>query len=83
MPMEILGTQRDITQETKRAEEIKNLMLRSHTVFNSSLVDMIYYDANGYLADLNETACHTFGVKDAQALIKRGIKMNDIPSYRD
>lgn len=83
MPMEILGTQRDITQETKRAEEIKNLMLRSQNVFNSSLVDMIYYDAKGYLADLNETACHTFGVKNAQALIKRGMKMNDIPSYRD
>ena len=70
-------------EETKRAEEIKNLMLRSHTVFNSSLVDMIYYDAKGNLADLNETACKTFGVKDAQALIKRGMKMNDIPSYRD
>jgi PAS domain S-box-containing protein len=83
MPTEILGTQRDITQETIRAKEINNLMLRSHTVFNSSLVDMIYYDANGYLADLNETACHTFGVKDAKALIKRGMKMNDIPSYRE
>lgn len=83
IPIEILGTQRDITQETKRAKEINNLMLRSHTVFNSSLVDMVYYDAKGYLADLNETACHTFGVKDAQALIKRGMKMNDIPSYRE
>ena len=83
MPSEILGTQRDISEETRRAEENKNLMLRYHTVFNSSLVDMIYYDANGYLADLNDKACETFGVKDPQALIRRRIRMTDIPSYRD
>ena len=83
IPIEILGTQRDITQESKRAEENKNLMLKFHNVFNSSLVDMIYYNANGYLADMNEKACQTFGVKDAKALIKRKMKMTDIPSYRD
>ena len=83
IPIEILGTQRDITEENRKAEENKNLMLKFHTVFNSSLVDMIYYDANGYLADLNEKACETFGVKDAKTLLKRKMKMTDIPSYRD
>lgn len=83
MPEEILGTQRDVTEERRRAKENKNLMLRYHNVFNSSLVDMIYYDANGYLADLNETACKTFGVKDPKTLLKRKMKMTDIPSYRE
>ena len=83
MPNEILGTQRDITKEQLRAEETRKLMLRYHTVFNSSLVDMIYYNADGYLAELNEKACQTFGVKNGHALIKRGMKMTDIPSYRD
>lgn len=82
-PIEILGTQRDTTKEKKLAEEDKNLMLKYHTVFNSSLVDMIYYDANGYLAELNETACKTFGVKNPQTLLKRKMKMTDIPSYRE
>ena len=82
-PIEILGTQRDATKEKKLAEEDKNLMLKYHTVFNSSLVDMIYYDADGYLADLNETACKTFGVKNPQTLLKRKMKMTDIPSYRE
>ena len=45
-PIEILGTQRDATKEKKLAEEDKNLMLKYHTVFNSSLVDMIYYYAD-------------------------------------
>lgn len=83
MPIEILGTQRDITKEQKRAVANKNLMLRFHTVFNSSQVDMIYYNADGYLADLNDKACETFGVKDPQSLLKRKIKMTDIPSYRE
>ena len=83
IPCEILGTQRDVTQERQRAEETRKLMLRYHTVFNSSLVDMIYYNADGYLADLNDKACETFGVKDPQTLLKRRMKMNDIPSYRD
>ena len=82
-PIEILGTQRDATKEKKLAEEDKNLMLKYHTVFNSSLVDMIYYDADGYLAELNETACKTFGVKNPQTLLKRKMKMTDIPSYRE
>ena len=50
LPIEILGTQRDVTKEKKLAAANKNLMLKFHTVFNSSLVDMIYYDADGNLA---------------------------------
>ena len=83
VPIEILGTQRDVTKEKRQAEETKQLMLKYHSVFNSSLVDMIYYDADGNLAELNEKACETFGVKDPQALLSRNMKMTDIPSYRD
>ena len=82
-PIEILGTQRDVTKEKKLADDEKNLMLKFHTVFNSSLIDMIYYDADGYLAELNEKACETFGVKNPQTLLKRKMKMTDIPSYRE
>ena len=82
-PIEILGTQRDVTKEKKLAEDEKNLMLKFHTVFNSSLIDMIYYNADGYLTELNEKACETFGVKNPETLLKRKVKMTDIPSYRE
>lgn len=82
-PIEILGTQRDVTKEKILAEKEKNLMLKFHTVFNSSLIDMIYYNADGYLTELNEKACETFGVKAPETLLKRKIKMTDIPSYRE
>ena len=79
----LLGTQRDITENRVRKEKTRNLALRYHTVFNSSLVDMIYYGADGYMTDINDKACETFGIANRDALLKRKVKITDIPSYRD
>ena len=78
----ILGTQRDITENRKRKEKARNLALRYHTVFNSSLVDMIYYGADGRMTDINDKACETFGIADRDTLMRREVKITDIPSYR-
>ena len=82
-PKMLLGIQRDITDITQRKEDARKLALQFHTVFNSSLVDMIYYDADGWLTDINETACETFGIKDREELMKRHVNIRDIPSYRE
>ncbi len=82
-PYEILGTQRDMTEEKLGVKKNRHLMLRYQNVFNSSLVDMLYYDADGTLADLNDKACETFGISDRQKLLKRKVNLRDIPSYRD
>ena len=82
-PKMLLGTQLDITESRTRKEKARNLALRYHTVFNSSLVDMIYYDANGLMTDINDKACETFGIGNRDALMKRQVKITDIPSYRD
>ena len=79
----LLGTQQDITESRTRKEKARNLALRYHTVFNSSLVDMIYYDANGLMTDINDKACETFGVASRDELMKRKVKITDIPAYRD
>ncbi|MBQ9649449.1 MAG: PAS domain S-box protein [Prevotella sp.] len=79
----ILGTQRDITENRQRKEKARNLALRYHTIFNSSLVDMIYYGADGQMTDINDKACETFGITDREALMKRKVKITDIPSYRN
>lgn len=80
-PRILLGTQRDITEERQRQQKSQELSLRYHTVFNSSLVDMIFYNADGILTDINDKACETFGITDRKALLKRNIKITDIPSY--
>ena len=79
----LLGTQRDITENILRKEKARNLSMRYHTIFNSALVDMIYYGADGQLTDINDKACETFGISDRDALMTRKVKITDIPSYRE
>ena len=82
-PSVLLGIQRDTTEDTIRQEESRRLSLRYHTVFDSSLVDMVFYNEDGILTDINNKALESFGVKDREALIKRKVKISDVPSYRD
>ena len=82
-PQTLLGIQRDTTEDVIRQEESRRLSLRYHTVFDSSLVDMIFYNEDGVLTDINNKALESFGVKDREALLKRKVKITDIPSYRD
>jgi PAS domain S-box-containing protein len=81
-PIVLIGIERDTSDEKRRTEEARRLAMRYHTVFNSSLVDMIYYDKDGLLTDINDKALETFGVSDRESLLKRGVKITDIPSYR-
>lgn len=82
-PQVLLGIQRDTTEDVIKQEESRRLSLRYHTVFDSSLVDMIFYNEDGILTDINNKALETFGVKSREALIRRKVKITDIPSYRD
>lgn len=82
-PSVLLGIQRDTTEDVIRQEESRRLLLRYHTVFDSSLVDMVFYNEDGILTDINNKALESFGVKNREALIKRKVKISDIPSYRN
>ena len=82
-PKVLLGIQRDTTEDVIRQEESRRLSLRYHTVFDNALVDMIFYNEDGILTDINDKALESFGVKDREALLKRKVKITDIPSYRD
>ena len=83
IPKVLLGIQRDITEEYTRRENAQKLSIRYRTVFSSSLADMIYYDENGILTDINDKACETFGITNRTDLMKRKVHITDIPSYRD
>ena len=79
----LLGAQRDITEDTARKEKTRNLAMRYHTIFYSSLVDMVFYDANGVLSDINEKACETFGISSRDQLMKRKVRITDVPAYKE
>ena len=81
-PSILLGIQKDITENQEKMEKARQLMLRYQTVFNSSQVDMVYYDADGYLTEINDKACETFRIADRETLLKRKVKITDIPAYQ-
>ena len=81
-PNVILGIQTDITDSKTKTENTQKLLLRFHTVFNLSLVDMIFYDENGILTDINDKAMETFGITNREELLRRKVNIHDIPSYR-
>ena len=75
----LLGVQRDITDTLKREQEDSQLLMRYHTVFNSALSDMIYYDKDGKLSDINDTACNSFSTDDKRGLLMADLRIEDNP----
>ena len=67
----ILGVQHDITAEQEKRERANELHMRYHTVFYSALIDTMYYDKDGILTEINETACKTFQVMEPQKYLEQ------------
>ena len=78
---QLLVILRDVTEETQRIQNVNKLLLRYHTVFDNSLLDMIYYDAQGVLRDLNEKACQTFGVPNRQMATDGSLLLKNNPFF--
>ena len=77
----ILGIEQDVTEDVLRKEEVNKLLMRYHTVFNSSLLDTVYYDKDGVMRDINEKACQTFGIKDRELLKHTQFKLEKNPMF--
>ena len=80
---QLLGIQRDITATQQKHEEEQQMLVRYQTVFNSSVVDMLYYNADGLLTDINDKACETFHIKSRTEALSRDTYINDIPPFRN
>ena len=85
LPTLLMAIQHDVTEEYQRQQKINQLLVRYQTIFNTSLLDMLYYDKNGVLTDLNERAAKTFNVKsreqvlDGRFLLKNSLFFSHIP----
>jgi PAS domain-containing protein len=60
-PTVIIGTHNDISEDRQRQNRVKDTLIIYQAIFDSVMIDMVYFDKNGYLMDLNDKACHTFG----------------------
>lgn len=80
-PLTILGVQRDITDEKKQRDREREQLLKYQTVFNSSLVDMVLYDENGILTDINDQSAKSFQIPNKQALIAANQHISEMTSF--
>jgi len=70
-PKVIVGVLDDITERQQQRRKAKDNMLRYQSIFSNSMVDMIYYDTEGRMADINQKACATFECDREQLLAER------------
>ena len=74
-PTTILCTRSDVTKELLRQIEAKNMLLRYQAIFNTVMVDMVAYDAQGYIVDINQ--------KLASGPVPFGIVMIDMNNLKE
>lgn len=77
----VIGIQHDITEETLKQQHANELLMRYQNVFNTSLLDMLYYDEHGVLRDINERACQAFGVKDRDMVLRGNFLLQNNPFF--
>ena len=81
LPTSLMGIQHDVTDEYRRQQKINQLLIRYHTIFNSSMLDMLYYDNKGVLRDINERACKAFGVKSREQVLDGSFLLENNPFF--
>ena len=81
-PSIIIIAKTDTTQDRMRQALIKETMLRYQSLFNSALVDMVYYDADGYISDMNTKSLSVIGV-DNEEIRRRKISLRDVLGMKD
>ena len=81
LPTSLMGIQHDVTEDYRRQEKTRQLLLRYHTIFNSSLLDNLYYDKNGVLREINERAMKGFNVKSREQVLDGTFLLKNNPIY--
>ena len=81
-PSIIIAVCSDIYEERKRQQEALERLSRYRSVFDTALVDMVYHDKDGYIADMNERAQKTFRMS-LQEVVKNKISMQQIMNIKD
>lgn len=79
----LIGTLLDMTKERKKTVETRNTLLKYRTMFNTAMADMILYDNDGNLVEINEKACKTFGIDDKDVLIRRRFNLFALQTVTD
>ena len=81
-PTIILCSESDITEERIRQMEAKDNRLRYQSIFDSAMIDMVSYDKDGYLYDMNQKARDAIK-RDIEDIRKMKISAKDVLDMND
>ena len=81
-PIDILGTRVDITNERERQSRIQDNMVRYQAIFNSAMIDMVVYDSNGIIIDMNDKAINALKMS-RKALMEERITLQQVLGMGD
>ena len=70
-PTDIIGTRSDTTEELLKQKEAKEMMLRYQALFNSAMIDMLAFDENGIIRNINEKALSFINMTKEEFLAKK------------
>lgn len=80
-PSTLMGIQHDVTDVWMREQKASEMLLRYQTIFNTSQMDMLFYDKDGVLTDINERACTAFNVKSRKQVLRDKFLLENNPMY--
>ena len=76
-PTDIIGVASDVTDERRRQQQVKDNMLRYQEIFNSAMADIVAYDADGVLSDINTKAAAALPA-DKDTIVAQGITIQQV-----
>ena len=76
-PITILCTRSDITNELLRQIKVKDTMLRYQAIFQTAMIDMVSYDGNGIIQDINQKALDALHI-DIETIRRMKISIKDV-----
>ena len=70
-PSLIIAAVNDVTDDREKERRTKEQLMRYQSVFETAMIDMVYYDKDGYIIDMNERAQRTLQVDLQDAIAER------------
>lgn len=80
-PTLLLGVQTDKTGERMKFVNTRDSLLRFRTVFDTAMAQMAFYDKDGIMTDINDSACETFGIVDKEGFLKSKMHISQVPVF--
>ena len=80
-PTMLLGVQTDKTAERSKSINTSDSLLRFRTIFETAMAQMAYYDKDGIMTDINDSACETFGIVDKNEFLKSRMHISQVPVF--